>query len=63
MRITVTVRGDLEKYIENEINKAGLTPSMILLNLATSGWEYKEGLQSLVKLASALPVNDIAKTE
>lgn len=54
MRITVTARGDLEKYIQREMEKNGLSAGMVCLNLALAGMEYKEGLKSFSVLAAAL---------
>ncbi len=54
MRITVTARGDLEKYIHREMDKTGLSAGMVCLNLALAGMEYKEGLKSFSVLAEAL---------
>ena len=54
MRITVTARGDLEKYIQREMDKTGLSAGMVCLNLAFAGMEYKEGLKSFSVLAEAL---------
>lgn len=54
MRITVTARGDLEKYIQREMDKNGLSAGMVCLNLALAGMEYKEGLKSFSVLAAAL---------
>ena len=53
MRITVTARGDLEKYIQREMDKTGLSAGMVCLNLALAGMEYKEGLKSFSVLAEA----------
>lgn len=54
MRITVTVRGDLEDYIKNEVERNGLSAGMVCLNLALAGKEYKESLKSFSVLAAAL---------
>lgn len=54
MRVTVTVRGDLEKYVLAESDKTGLSSAMVLMNLALSGLEYKESLNSFIKIASVL---------
>lgn len=54
MRITVVVKGDLEKYIQKDMERTGLSAGMSCLNLAFSGMEYKEGLKSFSVLAAAL---------
>lgn len=54
MRITVTVRGDLEDYIKSEVERNGLSAGMVCLNLALAGKEYKESLKNFSVLAAAL---------
>lgn len=54
MRITITARGDVEKYVQREIERTGMSASMIALNLTVAGMEYKEGLKSFSVLAAAL---------
>jgi hypothetical protein len=52
MRITVTVRGDLEEYLTEQSTKTGLSASMIMYNLAIQGWEYKRSIDAIAKLGS-----------
>lgn len=54
MRITISAKGDVENYIQREIERTGMSASMIALNLVISGLEYKEGLKSFSVLAAAL---------
>lgn len=54
MRVTITARGDLEKHIQREIERTGMSAAMVVLSLAISGMEYKEGLKSFSVLAAAL---------
>jgi hypothetical protein len=54
MRSTVNIRGDLEKYIQREVERTGMTVPNIIVNLAVAGMEYKEGLKSFSVLAAAL---------
>lgn len=54
MRVTVTARGDLEKFVQREIERTGMSAAMVVLNLAVAGMEYKEGLKSFSVLAAAL---------
>lgn len=54
MRITVTVKGELEKYIKQEMDKTGLSAGLVTMLLAQSGLEYKQGLNSFSILAAAL---------
>lgn len=54
MRITVTVKGELEEYIKNDVLKNGISAGQSCLNLAIAGKEYKESLKSFSMLARAL---------
>lgn len=54
MRSTVNIRGDLEKYVLRQSEISGMTVPNIIVNLAFSGMEYKEGLKSFSVLAAAL---------
>ena len=54
MRSTVSIRGDLEKYVQRESERTGMTIPNVILNLAVTGMEYKEGLKSFSVLAAAL---------
>jgi len=52
MRITVTVRGDLEEYLTEQSSKTGLSTAMIMYNLAVQGWEYKKSIDAIAKLGA-----------
>lgn len=54
MRSTVSIRGDLEKYVQKESERTGMTVPNVILNLAVTGMEYKEGLKSFSVLAAAI---------
>lgn len=54
MRSTVNIRGDLEKYIQREAERTGMTVPNIIVNLAVAGMEYRDGLRSFSVLAAAL---------
>jgi len=63
MRITVTVKGELETYIKQEMEKTGLSAGMVTMILAQSGLEYKQGLNSFAVLAAALEKQEIDNKE
>lgn len=54
MRATVTVKGNLEKYVQEQMKETGLSGPMIIVQLAMAGMEYKQGLKTFATLASAL---------
>jgi len=54
MRATVTVKGSLEKYVQEQVEETGLSAPMIIVQLAMAGMEYKQGLKSFATLAAAL---------
>lgn len=54
MRITCTVRGDLEAYVQEQMKKTGLSAAMVMLQLAISGMDYKNALMSMTTISAAL---------
>lgn len=54
MKVTSTIKGDLEKYVIEESNRTGMSNAMVMVQLALQGMEYKQGLKSLVVLSAAL---------
>ena len=54
MRSTVNIRGDLEKYVQQQSERTGMTIPNIILNLAVAGMEYKEAIKSFSVLAATL---------
>ena len=54
MRITVVAKGDLETYIQQDMDRTGLSAGMTCHNLARLGMKYQEGLQSMVTFATAI---------
>lgn len=54
MRITVIAKGDLEEYIQKDMQRTGLSAGMTCYNLARFGMRYEEGLKSMSVFASAL---------
>lgn len=63
MRATVTVKGSLEKYVQEQVEETGLSAPMIIVQLAMAGMEYKQGLKSFATLAAALEGQEQAKKE
>lgn len=58
MKVVVTIRGELEEYIQAEAEKTGLSNAMVTYILATQGWEYKKALNGLTEITK-----QIKKTE
>lgn len=58
MKVVVTIRGELEEYIQAEAEKTGLSNAMVTYILATQGWEYKKALNGLTEIT-----RQIKKTE
>lgn len=58
MKVTVTIKGELEEYIKEQSDKTGLTTAMVTYILATQGWEYKQALNGLSEIT-----RQIKKTE
>lgn len=54
MRITVVAKGELEEYIQHEMERTGLSAGMTCLQLALAGMEYKQSIRGLSAFASAL---------
>lgn len=54
MRITCTVRGDLEVYVKEQMEKTGLSAAMVMLQLAIQGMDYKQAVASMTVLSAAL---------
>lgn len=54
IKVTSTVKGDLEKFVLEESNRTGLSNAAVMVQLALQGMEYKQGLKSLVVLSAAL---------
>lgn len=54
MRITITIRGDLEKYIESEMQKTGKKGGSIGLSLVEAGFKYEQSLKTMAVLAAAV---------
>lgn len=54
MRVTVTVKGDMEDYILEEEKRTGLSQAMLVYNLASQGLEYKKAINSLSVMALSL---------
>ena len=63
MRATVTVKGSLEKYVQEQVEETGLSAPMIIVQLAMAGMEYKQGLKSFATLAASLEGQEQAKKE
>lgn len=59
MRVTVTIRGELEEYIQEQSEKTGLTTAMIVYMLATQGWEYKKALNSMNEITRQMQKAEI----
>jgi len=51
IRLTVTVKGDIEEYIKKESERTGLSMANVCYNLAVAGYDYKRGLDSLCNLS------------
>lgn len=54
IKVTSTLKGDLEKYVIEESARTGLSNAGVMVQLALQGMEYKQGLKSLVVLSAAL---------
>lgn len=54
VKVTSTLRGDIEKYVMEESERTGFSTAVVMVQLAIQGMEYKQGLRSLVTLTAAL---------
>lgn len=54
LRITATVKGELESYVNEQIEKTGFSSAQCLVNLALQGMEYKQALSTMGTFAKAL---------
>lgn len=63
MRATVTVKGNLEKYVQEQMQETGLSGAMVIHQLAQAGMDYKQGLKTFATLAAALEGQEQSKKE
>lgn len=62
MKLTVTIKGDLEKFVLELAEKTGKSNAMTVVDLAFQGMEYKQGLKSMAVLAAALEDEKMKKS-
>ena len=61
MKLTVTIKGELEDYVLEQVKKTGKSNAMTVVDLAFQGMEYKQGIKSMAVLAAAVERENIAK--
>lgn len=54
MKLTVTIKGELEDYVLEQVKKTGKSNAMTVVDLAFQGMEYKQGLKSMAVFAAAI---------
>lgn len=54
MKLTVTVKGDLEDFVLAQSQRSGKSNAMVVADLAYQGMEYKQSLQTMAVLAAAV---------
>jgi len=57
MRVTAIVKGDLEKYMQEYMERTGMTAGMTINMLAIQGMEYKKQLEAITSIAQAINKN------
>lgn len=61
MKLTVTIKGELEEFVIEQVKKTGKSNAMTVVDLAFQGMEYKQGLKSMAVLAAALEDEKVKK--
>lgn len=50
MRITVTVKGEIEEYIKNQMDMMGMTAGTVAAYLIMNGVQWSKSVEALSKL-------------
>lgn len=54
LRITVTVKGELEEFVREEMERLGEAAGTVCKQLCQQGMEYKKSLRTMSVLAAAI---------
>ena len=54
MRVTITIHGELEDYVKEEMERAQESAGTVCKMLCDQGMEYKRGLKTMAAFAAAI---------
>lgn len=54
MRVTITIKGELEEYVKEEMARSDEPAGTVCKMLCDQGMEYKRGLKTMAAFAAAI---------